>query len=659
MSGSRRVTSERGQVAPAVVAVLVLVALGAGVLVQLGRIGAGGGHAQRAADLAAIAAADALARDPWAAPATLRTAAEAVARANGGAVERLRVLARAGVPSGVEVEVSVPVEARLPAAGAVRERVVARARAAVAFRATLPAASFRPVALGGARGRAAVVAAAAAQVGWPYVWGGESRAEGGFDCSGLVDFAYRAAGYALPGRPTAADLWRMATPIAAAALVPGDLVFVGAPSGAPHHVGLYAGAGTVVVARHRGAPVSFQPLRAGGWDGFGRLLPADAELGEAHAAPVDAAARRHDVPPHVVGAMVRLGLAADADAAAAALAAAMAAHPGDLEAAVAAAVGSPSAAALVLRDASGPALGDGFTSHVRLVPVPRAEPRPASAAAGVQPGRAGGVAGTGDAGALGGATGPPGNEATRALGAAPGETRDDRGGRGLTIARPDAEGLVPALLDGAETVLHQLAARGTPASLQAAAAIRSFARLGLAAAVLLVPDPELADGLSFVGSVWDAAAAARDLLAVWGTTGLQLGRLGLWAARANVAGGVFSTVVLAGAALTARRRRDRVSNGALAVGTAMTTAGMATLGGSLFALGATSAVLPPVALALIVTGGVVCAGAYAYRHWPAICRAAAGARRLAGRAARATLDAVSGASSGARRIVDVIAARPW
>jgi hypothetical protein len=60
---------------------------------------------------------------------------------------------------------------------------------------------------------------------------------------------------------------------------------------------------------------------------------------------------------------------------------------------------------------------------------------------------------------------------------------------------------------------------------------------------------------------------------------------------------------------------------------------------------------------------VVCAGAYAYRHWPAICRAAAGARRLAGRAARATAEAVSGAvsgaASGARRIVDVIAARPW
>ena len=59
---------------------------------------------------------------------------------------------------------------------------------------------FRPVDLHGFAGAAAVVAAATAQLGWPYLWGGESRAEGGFDCSGLVDYALAAAG--LPGRTT-------------------------------------------------------------------------------------------------------------------------------------------------------------------------------------------------------------------------------------------------------------------------------------------------------------------------------------------------------------------------------------------------------------------------------------------------------------------------
>ncbi len=157
--------------------------------------------------------------------------------------------------------------------------MVARARAGVAFTAAAPSAAFRPIALHGARGPLAAVAAAEAQVGWPYVWGGESRAEGGFDCSGLVDFAYAAAGDPLPGRPTAADLWRLSAPEPAAALAPADLVFVGAASGAPHHVGMYVGDGMVVVAPHTGARVRFEPLAAGGWDGFGRVLAAASRRG--------------------------------------------------------------------------------------------------------------------------------------------------------------------------------------------------------------------------------------------------------------------------------------------------------------------------------------------------------------------------------------------
>ena len=64
-----------------------------------------------------------------------------------------------------------------------------------------------------------------------------------------------AAGDPLPGRPTAADLWHDSRPVSAAELLPGDLAFVGAGSGAPHHVGMYVGGGTVVVAPHTGADV--------------------------------------------------------------------------------------------------------------------------------------------------------------------------------------------------------------------------------------------------------------------------------------------------------------------------------------------------------------------------------------------------------------------
>ncbi len=126
----------------------------------------------------------------------------------------------------------------------------------------------------GTGARAKIVRSALAQVGWPYVWGGESRTEGGFDCSGLVDHAYAGAGYQLPGRPTADVLWAMSVPLKPADLRPGDLVFLGARAGLVHHVGLYAGGGWVIAAPHQGALVEVEPLAAVPWDGFGRILKA-------------------------------------------------------------------------------------------------------------------------------------------------------------------------------------------------------------------------------------------------------------------------------------------------------------------------------------------------------------------------------------------------
>jgi hypothetical protein len=101
------------------------------------------------------------------------------------------------------------------------------------------------------------------------VWGGESRAEGGFDCSGLVDFALASAGYPV-GRLTAAGLQDLAQPIplASGVLVPGDLLFVGRPA---HHVGLVAGRGLAIEAPHTGAVVHLEPIAAGGWTGAGRI----------------------------------------------------------------------------------------------------------------------------------------------------------------------------------------------------------------------------------------------------------------------------------------------------------------------------------------------------------------------------------------------------
>ena len=161
--------------------------------------------------------------------------------------------------------------------------------------------------------RARVITAALAQVGWPYIWGGDDRTDGGFDCSGLVDYAYDHAGLTLPGRPTAAVLWRMSTPVGRARLQPGDLAFLYSRHRAPYHVALYVGDGLVVVAPHTGADVTIEPLSAVAWDGYGRLLRGGRGGGLARS--VAEAARRFAHPGPGERRRLIAGLVADALAA--------------------------------------------------------------------------------------------------------------------------------------------------------------------------------------------------------------------------------------------------------------------------------------------------------------------------------------------------------
>jgi hypothetical protein len=462
-------------------------------------------------------------------------------------------------------------------------------------------------------------------VGWPYVWGGESRAEGGFDCSGLVDFAYSAAGAPLPGRPTADGLWRLARHIAASDLLPGDLVFAGATAGAPYHVGIYAGQGVVLAAPHTGAVVGYAPIEDGSWDGFGRLIASGASPPDDREA---AAARRHQVPSHVVRAEIEMGLAVDADTAAAALAAAQARHAGSLVDALADQLGDGSAAALVLSRASGSGLA--LASRVRL----RAVQEPA----------AGG--------------GPEPSFPPVAIRADP------------TIApRPNHGGVsaldrVGTVLSAGESVAAQLGERGRAMPLQAAAGIRHLARFGLSGVGALLPDPNWRDGTNLAGTVWDAASSTRDLISAVGTAGVELTGAGLWAARFSVLGGALSTGMFTAQAYTARRTRDRIAYGLMAVGSATTTAGLMT-GGSMLALGAATSVVPPVGLALIATGATLCAAGYLVRH-PDWCRAAlsAGGRaldlawRVQAAPVRVAASAASSVVEGAKSVIDEIPT-PW
>ncbi|MFN0177254.1 MAG: C40 family peptidase [Gemmatimonadales bacterium] len=90
-----------------------------------------------------------------------------------------------------------------------------------------------------------LVQAAADAMGAPYRWGGSD--ENGFDCSGLIQYAYQSVGIDLPR--TSADQARHGRSVRRAIdqLVPGDiLAFAGAPGGPVTHVGLYLGNGKFI-----------------------------------------------------------------------------------------------------------------------------------------------------------------------------------------------------------------------------------------------------------------------------------------------------------------------------------------------------------------------------------------------------------------------------
>ena len=96
--------------------------------------------------------------------------------------------------------------------------------------------------------RAAAIAVE--QVGTPYRYGGSDRS--GFDCSGLVFFAYGKAGARTP-RTTGA-LWRSLAPVDEGALEVGDILFFDI-AGKVSHVGLYLGDGRFVHAPSSGRTV--------------------------------------------------------------------------------------------------------------------------------------------------------------------------------------------------------------------------------------------------------------------------------------------------------------------------------------------------------------------------------------------------------------------
>jgi len=101
--------------------------------------------------------------------------------------------------------------------------------------------------------RAAVVAVR--QLGVPYRYGGNGG--DGFDCSGLVHYAYKRAGLDVPR--TTRTLWRAARPVGKSDLVVGDLLFFSI-EGKMSHVGMYIGKRRFVHAPSSGREVTIAEL---------------------------------------------------------------------------------------------------------------------------------------------------------------------------------------------------------------------------------------------------------------------------------------------------------------------------------------------------------------------------------------------------------------
>jgi cell wall-associated NlpC family hydrolase len=124
---------------------------------------------------------------------------------------------------------------------------------------------------------ARAIAAARSQIGEPYLWGGTGP--DAWDCSGLVQWAYRQAGINLSR--TSRQQWFDAPRIALADLRAGDLIFWArdlSDPGSIHHVAMYTGGGRMVEAPRTGLDVREIPVYLDGYIGAVRPGATDADL---------------------------------------------------------------------------------------------------------------------------------------------------------------------------------------------------------------------------------------------------------------------------------------------------------------------------------------------------------------------------------------------
>ena len=109
-----------------------------------------------------------------------------------------------------------------------------------------------------------VVDTAKSLLGTPYVWGGDSITDGGFDCSGLVQYTFKSLGYNL--NRISIDQSKQGQNVAKENLQAGDLVFYSlAGDGRVSHVGIYIGNGKMIHSPKSGDVVKTTDITTAYW----------------------------------------------------------------------------------------------------------------------------------------------------------------------------------------------------------------------------------------------------------------------------------------------------------------------------------------------------------------------------------------------------------
>lgn len=109
-----------------------------------------------------------------------------------------------------------------------------------------------------------VLSTAKSLLGTPYVYGGESLAEGGFDCSGFTQYCFNQAGYTL--NRVSYQQATQGTAVAYANMKPGDLVFFSFnQNGVVDHVGIYIGNGQMIHSPKTGDVVKTTDITTSYW----------------------------------------------------------------------------------------------------------------------------------------------------------------------------------------------------------------------------------------------------------------------------------------------------------------------------------------------------------------------------------------------------------